>query len=164
MGGAAEGWPPHREFVSHLMDEAGNPLDKNCVTISSIHAAKGLEWDVVFCPQWNSGFMPGGYYYAGGAPDVREVPLPNFAPPAAAAASTPEVEHDAEEQRLAHVAITRARHHLHISSVRYTAFIDGNLILENASAPVMRFIQRWGWGGWVGGGGARPGHGAPWSS
>ena len=60
----------HLEFVSHHEVSWKRPMDKNCMTGSSIHAAKGLEWDVVFCPQRNARFMLGGYY-AGGAPGVQ---------------------------------------------------------------------------------------------
>lgn len=34
-----------------------SPLEDG-VVISTIHAAKGLEWDVIFSPRWNDGFLP----------------------------------------------------------------------------------------------------------
>ncbi len=62
------------------------------VTLASMHAAKGLEWDAVFIAGLSEGLMP------------------------IAAASTPtEV---AEERRLLYVAITRARDHLCLSYSR----------------------------------------------
>eukprot|EP00978_Attheya_sp_CCMP212_P033911 scaffold139459_cov31-Attheya_sp.AAC.1 len=32
--------------------------DKECVTISTVHRAKGLEWNDVYVPYFNQGFMP----------------------------------------------------------------------------------------------------------
>ncbi|MGB3602835.1 ATP-dependent helicase [Gordonia sp. (in: high G+C Gram-positive bacteria)] len=60
------------------------------VTLSSMHAAKGLEWDAVFLTGLHEGSMPLGR----------------------ASKTTDEVE---EERRLFYVGITRAREHLHLS-------------------------------------------------
>jgi DNA helicase-2/ATP-dependent DNA helicase PcrA len=80
------------------------------VTLASLHAAKGLEWDAVFLVGVTDGMMPIIY------------------------AETPEqVE---EERRLLYVGITRARAHLHLSwalarslggrkSRRPSRFLDG---------------------------------------
>jgi len=59
------------------------------VTLASMHAAKGLEWDAVFLPGLVEGVMPIVY------------------------ARTPEAV--AEERRLLYVAVTRAREHLFLS-------------------------------------------------
>lgn len=84
------------------------PTIERGVMISTIHAAKGREWDVVFLPAWEEGIVP----------SLRRDSDP------------------LEERRLAFVAITRARHLVHISSVqsRRTPFgkIDQN--------PPSRFI------------------------
>jgi len=62
------------------------------VTLASVHAAKGLEWKVVFVVGCSDGLLPLQY------------------------AETPaQVE---EERRLAYVAITRAADHLHLSWAR----------------------------------------------
>ncbi|MGB3696054.1 MAG: ATP-dependent DNA helicase UvrD2 [Gordonia sp. (in: high G+C Gram-positive bacteria)] len=60
------------------------------LTLSSMHAAKGLEWDAVFLTGLHEGSLPLGR----------------------ASKSTHEVE---EERRLFYVGITRAREHLHLS-------------------------------------------------
>ncbi|ALG85549.1 ATP-dependent DNA helicase UvrD2 [Gordonia phthalatica] len=60
------------------------------VTLSSMHAAKGLEWDAVFLTGLHEGSMPLGR----------------------ASKTVDEVE---EERRLFYVGITRAREHLHLS-------------------------------------------------
>jgi len=47
------------------------------VTICTIHAAKGLEWDAVFVPRCINSFLPNGWF-----PDPGDglVPLPGFDP------------------------------------------------------------------------------------
>jgi DNA helicase II / ATP-dependent DNA helicase PcrA len=71
-------------------DLAGPPrLDEDCLTISTIHAAKGLEWPVVHLPHLVDGAMPSDM--ALGDPDGL-----------------------AEEHRLFYVALTRARDHLYL--------------------------------------------------
>ena len=62
------------------------------VTLASIHAAKGLEWRVVFVVGCSEGLLP--LQYADTADQVEE------------------------ERRLAYVAITRAADHLHLSWAR----------------------------------------------
>ncbi len=71
-------------------DLAGPPrLDEDYLTISTIHAAKGLEWPVVHLPQLVDGALPSDM--ALGDPGGL-----------------------AEEHRLFYVAITRARDHLYL--------------------------------------------------
>jgi DNA helicase-2/ATP-dependent DNA helicase PcrA len=60
------------------------------VTLSTIHRAKGIEWEAAFLPGWEEGLLP--YRSALGKPG--EI---------------------AEERRLAYVGVTRARTHLWVS-------------------------------------------------
>jgi DNA helicase II / ATP-dependent DNA helicase PcrA len=60
------------------------------VTLSTLHRAKGLEWDAVFLPQLEDGTLP-----------IRQ--------------ATSDFEALAEERRLLYVGITRARRHLVLS-------------------------------------------------
>jgi DNA helicase-2/ATP-dependent DNA helicase PcrA len=71
-------------------DLAGPPrLDEDYLTISTIHAAKGLEWPIVYLPHLVDGALPSDM--ALGEPDGL-----------------------AEEHRLFYVAVTRARDHLYL--------------------------------------------------
>lgn len=94
--------------------EAKNPPRVQGVTLASIHAAKGLEWDAVFLVGLTDGMVPIHYALKGtGSEDAIE-----------------------EERRLFYVGITRAREHLHLSwaqarqpggkaNRRRTRFLDG---------------------------------------
>ncbi|WP_132991961.1 ATP-dependent DNA helicase UvrD2 [Gordonia zhaorongruii] len=107
------------------------------VTLSSMHAAKGLEWDAVFLTGLHEGAMPLGR----------------------ATSSQDEVE---EERRLFYVGITRAREHLYLSwslsrgegrrsGRRRSRFLDGLLpVAESADEPrvepdadVLRALRKW---------------------
>ena len=77
--------PAFLEHVSLVMDnDADRERDK--VTIMTIHAAKGLEFDTVFLPGWEEGVFPSQRALDEGGLSSLE-----------------------EERRLAYVAITRAR-------------------------------------------------------
>jgi DNA helicase-2/ATP-dependent DNA helicase PcrA len=73
------------EHVSLVMDNEGGAQDPQ-VTIMTIHAAKGLEYDTVFCVGWEEGLFPSQRSLDEGGVKSLE-----------------------EERRLAYVAITRAR-------------------------------------------------------
>ena len=79
------------EFSAELTQraEVGHAPAVDGVTLASIHAAKGLEWDAVMLPAMHEGMMPIVH------------------------AKTPEAVE--EEQRLLYVAVTRAREHLYLS-------------------------------------------------
>lgn len=85
------------ELVAELEDraEAQNVPTMDGVTLSSIHAAKGLEWDAVFLAGVSEGLIP------------------------ISMATTPEQVQ--EERRLLYVGITRAREYLELSYARARA-------------------------------------------
>jgi DNA helicase-2/ATP-dependent DNA helicase PcrA len=101
------------EHVSLVMDNDANP-DEEKVTIMTIHAAKGLEFDNVFLPGWEEGVFPSQRAMDEGGLAALE-----------------------EERRLAYVAITRARRRctiLHAANRRiygqWTSSIPSRFIAE----------------------------------
>ena len=70
-------------------DAATTSGDVDAVCVSTMHAAKGLEWPVVHVAGLEEGLVPVAGAERGGSLD--------------------------EEKRLLYVALTRARHHLHLS-------------------------------------------------
>lgn len=82
------------EFLEHaalmMTDDNDNEIDKNAVSIMTIHAAKGLEFDTVFLPAWEEGIFPNEMAINEGGLE--------------------------EERRLAYVAITRAKRRAVISN------------------------------------------------
>lgn len=76
--------------IDKTPQKTGDMAEKESpITISTVHSAKGLEWDVVYFPSLNHGHMPS---YMADTPD--------------------EVE---EERRVLYVAMTRPRKQLHVS-------------------------------------------------
>jgi DNA helicase-2/ATP-dependent DNA helicase PcrA len=104
LGQMAAGRQSLRQFLADLTldppsstsDLAGPPhLDDDFVTISTIHSAKGCEWDVVHLIHVTDGHIPSDL-------------------------ATGDAEAIEEERRLLYVAMTRARNHLYAySPLRY---------------------------------------------
>jgi DNA helicase-2/ATP-dependent DNA helicase PcrA len=90
------------------VDEGGidEVVSPNAVQIMTIHAAKGLEWPVVFVPRVSSSNFPSSYRNRG--PETF-LPSSLFNPAEYAAG-------DNGERRLWYVALTRCRKFLHITS------------------------------------------------
>ena len=95
----ASGYKSRRKFLVDLQldpptstsDLAGPPVkDEDYLILSTIHSAKGCEWDVVYLIHATDGFLPSDM----------------------SAGSEEELE---EERRLAYVALTRARDFLYVS-------------------------------------------------
>ena len=90
----SETYPNLAQFLEHVSLVIDNEYNDNSnkVIISTLHAAKGLEFDVVFLPGWEEGIFPHQKCLDCGGDEAIE-----------------------EERRLAYVAITRARRILYIS-------------------------------------------------
>jgi DNA helicase-2/ATP-dependent DNA helicase PcrA len=83
------------EYIS-LVNENYGQDNANMVTIMTVHAAKGLEFDSVFLPGWEEGIFPHQRSINESGRDGVE-----------------------EERRLAYVALTRAKHRLCISFTNF---------------------------------------------
>ena len=88
-----------------------DPLDDEMLTLSTVHSAKGLEWDVVFVISTAEGRFPSVY-----------------------SVEDDEVE---EERRLLYVACTRARHILYLS---YPILVQDRA-MGPVSSRVSRFLE-----------------------
>ena len=113
--------PAFAEFVAELEQRAADQHVPSVagVTLASLHAAKGLEWDAVFLVGLVDGTLP-----------IQHAVTPD------------EVE---EERRLLYVGVTRARRHLHLSwalaraaggrrTRRVSRFLEG--VVPAAARPV----------------------------
>lgn len=90
--------------LSLTRDDDGSDRGEK-VRLSTMHSAKGLEWDIVFCPALEADVMPNRRA-------ITEIRLGSPADPW----NGPSSGGMEEERRLLHVAFTRARKLLHLSS------------------------------------------------
>ena len=105
----------------------------NSVKIMTVHAAKGLEWPVVFLPRISSRVFPSS---------LRTRPPETFLPPGSYDTG-PYVGGDDGERRLWYVALTRCAKFLHISSLErrgtkptpYFREIDHHCVFPPGSEP-----------------------------
>jgi len=132
------------DFMDHVFESKQNQattLDTNNVVLATIHGAKGLEWDVVFLPRFNKDILP--CYFDQNAKELqpyhpRDPIIPkNCQPPQVAEAHA----HLDEETRVAHVGITRARHKLYLTMIRYQKAQYGSYKLENPSELVEEIVN-----------------------
>jgi ATP-dependent DNA helicase Rep len=86
------------QTISVIISLAERGDDQNVVTLSTLHAAKGLEWPHVVLAGVNEGLLP---FVSGGSEDEGMTP-----------------ERLEEERRLMYVGITRARTTLAVSTLR----------------------------------------------
>ncbi len=88
-------------------------LQGQAVDLATIHAAKGLEWPVVFVVGFEQGLLPIGH------------------------ATTPEAR--AEERRLLYVAVTRAERELHFSWAERRTFGAGTM--ARSASPWLEAVE-----------------------
>ena len=113
------------EFLNELAlvtniekEEGNNPEDENKgVRLSTIHQAKGLEFDVVFVVWLTDGMFPSGR-------------------------SLDEAGGEAEERRLFYVVTTRAKDDLHLMVPSYRRQRDGQVMYYNPSRFVGELDER----------------------
>ena len=119
------------------LDAAAPEVNHEAVQLLTVHASKGLEWDVVFVPGLNSGAFPSSRdsrWSSGSAAlpwplrgDRADLPQWDLDQPDQKGwldaekdfKSAVQAHGEAEERRLAYVAYTRAKHVLWISSAAW---------------------------------------------
>ncbi len=118
-------YPSRERFLTELTldapsasgDHAGAPhLDDDYLILSTIHSAKGQEWDVVYVLHVVDGCIPSDMA-SGGAAEIEE------------------------ERRLLYVAMTRARDHLYlVQPLRFYAHEQHRHGARHVYAPRTRFL------------------------
>lgn len=119
------------------LDAAAHEVNHEAVQLLTVHASKGLEWDVVFVPGLNAGAFPSSRdsrWSSGSAAlpwplrgDRADLPQWDLEQPDQKGwldaekefKSAVQTHGEAEERRLAYVAYTRAKHVLWVSSAAW---------------------------------------------
>jgi superfamily I DNA/RNA helicase len=104
-GDLAKDIPFFLQYLKILRQDEQLTIPHDKVTLMTIHAAKGLEFPVVFIPGLEEGILPS----AAGGIDAQRL---------------------AEERRLLYVALTRAKQHLYLSYSRRRSTHKNNLSRE----------------------------------
>ncbi|MFC1999969.1 ATP-dependent helicase [Chloroflexota bacterium] len=127
LGELASRYRSRREFLADLVleppistgDFAGSPiLDEDWLVLSTIHSAKGLEWDTVFLIHAADGCLPSDM-------------------------ATGDDEDIEEELRLTYVAMTRARDFLYVLwPLRFYSRTPGRLTDGHTYAQCSRFFTK----------------------
>ena len=108
MWGEAQAYTDVKDFVDSVLAKIRSDINGSGIALSTIHAAKGLEWEVVFVAGMNEGLLPH--------------------------AKALELEADPQEERnLAHVAFSRAKYVLIASWFRDRERTDGRSIKQRPS-------------------------------
>lgn len=107
--------------------------DINAVRLMTVHASKGLEFDVVHVPALAKTYFPNTY---------RSRPCP---PPDGLVEASPRDLHDDEEECLFFVAASRARDALHLSRAEkyLKTFRDPSTLLGLVPSSLPDDVQRW---------------------
>ncbi len=114
-------WVARERSVANTPDRRMQRLetDADAVQILTMHKAKGLEFDVVFCPTlYDAGFPrkgPFGLIAAAARDEAGRFVMDIGSAGHAARVQAMQAEEDAEAQRLVYVALTRARHRSYIA-------------------------------------------------
>lgn len=89
--------------------------DDECLKLMSMHRAKGLEWHTVFVPDCNHGTIP----YSVTTPEmIVSQMLPSLGSHSDMPVSASPPRFLEEERRLFYVALTRAKHDLHLHMIK----------------------------------------------
>ena len=135
-----EGSSPLRTFLDHLEMMSDDPSDgldtarvaeEDAVTLSTVHRAKGLEWEAVFLPAlYETNFPASPRSYAEPSTTDSSLPAHLLIDPEFRSNLDPALDakvrkdwlrrrHYDQEWRLAYVAVTRARQHLYLSGAHW---------------------------------------------
>ncbi len=141
------------------LDGAPSEVNHEAVQLLTVHASKGLEWDVVFVPGLNAGAFPSdrdSRWSSGSAAlpwplrgDRADLPQWDLDQPdqkgwldsEAMFKSDVQVHAEGEERRLAYVAYTRAKHVLWVSSAAWVGSRSGRAEMSKFLAELEPLVE-----------------------